>query len=300
MRARFDLLLKRAEEAFSAGELFDAVDLASQAEALATSCGEVDLADHAFCNRCAFLIELDRGHEQIPKLKQILLRSADPMNRWRAAYYTSVAYDHGEELDKASSYAQRARELAVECAEPASRAASANLVATLALRASQFDGAEAAYREALALYEDLDGYHRIMAAQVEDNLGYVLMCLDRLDDGLGCCERALKALEKLDADHYLHQTLQDLCYGYLLADRLEQAKVCGERALDLAVDADDGLVVKNTLFLLSEIAVRRGDTFGARRYLHELTAYYPEAEVSEEIIDVFLATDLTTVVNLRG
>ena len=46
--------------------------------------------------------------------------------------------------------------------------------------------------------------------------------------------------------------------------------------------------------------MRRGDTFGARRYLHELTAYYPEAGVSEEIIDVFLATDLTTVVNLRG
>ena len=46
--------------------------------------------------------------------------------------------------------------------------------------------------------------------------------------------------------------------------------------------------------------VRRGDTFGARRYLHELTAYYPEAGISEEIIDVFLATDLTTVVNLRG
>jgi tetratricopeptide (TPR) repeat protein len=300
MKPRFDLLLQRAEDAFSSGELHEAVELAIQAEDLATSHGEVDLADHAFCNRCAFLIELDRGHEQIPKLKQILLRSSDAANRWRAAYYTSVAYDHSDELDKATSYAARARELAVESTEPASRAASANLLATLALRSSEFDGAEAAYREALVLYGDLGGYHRIMAAQVQDNLGYVLMCLDRLGDGLVFCEKALDALEDLGAEHYLHQTLQDLCYGYLLADRLEKANVCGERALDLAVDADDALVVKNSLFLLSEIAVRRGDTFGARRYLHELTAYYPEAEVSEEIIDVFLATDLTTVVNLRG
>ena len=43
-----------------------------------------------------------------------------------------------------------------------------------------------------------------------------------------------------------------------------------------------------------------GDTFRARRYLRELAAYYPEVGVSEEIIDVFLATDLTSVVNLRG
>ena len=49
-----------------------------------------------------------------------------------------------------------------------------------------------------------------------------------------------------------------------------------------------------------EVAVRRGDSFGARRYLRELTTHYPEVGVSEEIIDVFLATDLTTVVNLRG
>ena len=46
--------------------------------------------------------------------------------------------------------------------------------------------------------------------------------------------------------------------------------------------------------------MRRGDTFKARRYLRELTAYYPGVGISEEIIDVFLATDLTSVVNLRG
>ena len=54
------------------------------------------------------------------------------------------------------------------------------------------------------------------------------------------------------------------------------------------------------LFLLSETAVRRGDTFRARRYLRELAEHYPDVGVSEEIIDVFLVTDLTAVVNLRG
>ena len=88
--------------------------------------------------------------------------------------------------------------------------------------------------------------------------------------------------------------------GYVLADELDTAFRCGERALELAIELNDQQIAKNCLFLLSEIAVRRGDTCGARRYLHELTAYSPEAGISEEIIDVFLATDLTTVVNLRG
>mgnify|MGYP000491220578 CR=1 FL=1 len=73
-----------------------------------------------------------------------------------------------------------------------------------------------------------------------------------------------------------------------------------ERALDLAIEFEDDQVAKNCLFLLSETAVRHGDTFRARRYLRELTAYYPEVGISEEIIDVFLSTDLTSVVNLRG
>ena len=89
-------------------------------------------------------------------------------------------------------------------------------------------------------------------------------------------------------------------YGYLLDDRLEAAQACGEQALDLAVEHSDQLVVKNCLFLLSEIAVRRGDTFRARRFLRELAAYYPEIGVSDELVDVFLQTDLTSVVNLRG
>jgi hypothetical protein len=127
-----------------------------------------------------------------------------------------------------------------------------------------------------------------------------MMCTDRLDEGIRCCEAARAVLEETGVEHYLYEVLQDLCYGYVLADELDQAFSSGERALELAIEHNDQQIAKNCLFLLSEIAVRRGDTFGARRYLHELTAYYPEAGISEEIIDVFLATDLTTVVNLRG
>jgi len=300
MRERYDQLLREAQSAVATGDLTRAVGLFEQAEALATESGHEDLADRALCSRCGVLIELDRASELIPKLKQVLLRSANTRNRFLAAYYAGMAYDLDDEADKAASYAERALALAAELGEPELTASAANLAGNLALRSSRFDEAQAAYSRAIACHRGLDGFYRIMEAQENDNMGYVLMCTGRVREGLALCEEARTCLEELEADGYLHQTLQDLCYGYLLDDQPGRAEECGEKALDLALDADDGLVVKNCLFLLSEIAVRRGDTFRARRYLRDLAAHYPEVALSEEIIDVFLMTDLTTVVNLRG
>jgi tetratricopeptide (TPR) repeat protein len=297
---RYDELLMLGEQAVGASDFEGAAGHFADAESVAREMGEVDLADRAFCNRCSVLVELDRGADQIPKLKEILLRSSDTRNRFLAAYCTGVAYFVAEDLKRAASYARRSTGLARELEDQSLEQRSFNLVGTLAARDSRFDEAEEAFSICLEAHRGADGYQRVMAAQVEDNLGYVMMCTDRLDEGIRRCEAARTVLEEMNANHYLYEVLQDLCYGYVLVDELEQAFGCGERALELAIEHNDQQIAKNCLFLLSEIAVRRGDTFGARRYLHELTAYYPEAGISEEIIDVFLATDLTTVVNLRG
>jgi tetratricopeptide (TPR) repeat protein len=300
MRASYDELLRRAERAVGTDDFERATALFAEAESVAREMGEVDLADRAFCNRCSILVELDRGADQIPKLKEILLRSSDTRNRFLAAYCTGVAYFISDDFERADGYARRATMLARELDDETFEGRSLNLVGTLAARDSRFDEAEEAFSRCLEAHRDDGGYQRVMAAQVEDNLGYVMMCTDRLDDGIRRCENARRVLEEMGAEHYLYEVLQDLCYGYVLSDDLESAFRCGSAALELAIEHNDQQIAKNCLFLLSEIAVRRGDTFGARRYLHELTAYYPEAGISEEIIDVFLATDLTTVVNLRG
>jgi tetratricopeptide (TPR) repeat protein len=300
MRARYDDFLKRGEQAVATADFELAALLFAKAESVAREIGEVDLADRAFCNHCSILVELDRGADQIPKLKEILLRSSNTRNRFLAAYCTGVAYFISDDLDRADSYARRATALARELDDTSLEGRSLNLVGTLAARDSRFDEAEEAFSRCLEAHRNGGGYQQVMAAQVEDNLGYVMMCTDRLDEGIRRCEEARGTLEELGAEHYLYEVLQDLCYGYVLADDLERAFRCGSQAPALAADHNDPQIAKNCLFLLSEIAVRRGDTFGARRSLHELTAYYPEAGISEEIIDVFLATDLTTVVNLRG
>jgi tetratricopeptide (TPR) repeat protein len=300
MKERFDELMLLGEKALGADDFERAAEIFADAESVARAMGEADLADRAFCNHCSILVELDRGADQIPRLKEILLSSGDTRNRFLAAYCTGVAYYISDDLERAASYARRATGLARELGDQTLEGRSFNLVGTLATRDSRFDEAEEAFKLCLEAHRGVDGYQRVMAAQVEDNLGYVMMCTDRLDEGIRRCEAARTVLEGMGADHYLYEVLQDLCYGYVLSDDLERGFRCGSRALELAIEHNDQQIAKNCLFLLSEIAVRRGDTFGARRYLHELTAYYPEAGVSEEIIDVFLATDLTTVVNLRG
>jgi len=300
MKERCEDLLLRAQGALETGDLEGAHRLATAAEALAADHGDQDLADRAFCNAVAFAIELDQATEQLPRLKRILLGSSNPRNRFLAAYYTAVAYDLSDELAKASSYAHRATDLATEIDEPELQARSANLAGNLALRESDFADAETCYARAMSVHRGMVGYHRLMEAQEIDNMGYVLMCTERVNEGITLCEKARGILEAMEDRQYLHQVQQDLCYGYLLIDNLDRAQLNGEGALDLAVEVPDPLVVKNCLFLLSEVAVRRGDTFRARRYLRELTTHYPEVGISEEIIDVFLVTDLTTVVNLRG
>jgi len=300
MNTPFDELMRAAEAAFTRDDIEGAAKLYADASESARREGDQDGADRAFCNHCSMLAELDRGDDQIPKLKEILLRSQNTRIRYLAAYCTAVVYDLKDDHEKSRSYAHRAVELSSTIGDADLISRSANLAGTLAIRESRFDEADACYQQALDAQESLDGYHLTIRAQYKDNLGYVMMCTERLDDGINLCEEARGELERLGADHYLYETLQDLCYGHLMADNLDRARECGEKALDLAVEFEDDQVAKNCLFLLSETAVRHGDTFRARRYLRELTAYYPEVGVSEEIIDVFLATDLTSVVNLRG
>ncbi len=292
--------MQSAEAAFTRDDFEGSAALYAEAVERRTRIGDQDSADRAFCNHCSVLVELDRGADQIPKLKEILLRSSNTRNRFHAAYCTAVAYDISGESDKAQGYADRAVVFADELGDAVSASRSLNLVGNLSIRSSKFPEAEIAFARSLEAHRNLDGHHRMTEAQVRDNLGYVMMCTDRLNEGIDLCEEARSDLEQIGADHYLYETLQDLCYGHLLADNLDRAHECGEKALDLAIDFEDDQVAKNCLFLLSETAVRRGDTFRARRYLRELTAYYPEVGISEEIIDVFLATDLTSVVNLRG
>ncbi|RLE22652.1 MAG: hypothetical protein DRJ65_13435 [Acidobacteria bacterium] len=301
MVERYDRLLGEAQEAFASGDLQAALRHFEAAQALASNDGDVDRADRAACNACFVRIELGQAEEQIPLLRRLFMGTLHPRNRCTAAYNMAAAYLNLEDFDSAMEWADRSGELAENVDEPSLAAGVHNQQASLALRFSRFEEAESGFNLALNAMESLGETFQIAGrATVLGNLGYALMCTDRLEEGLGLCEQARATLDELSADHLIYENLQDLCYGYILNDQLEQAHAAGERALILAEHYDDNQVMKNCLFLLAEVAVRRGDAFRGRRYLRELAEFYPEIGMNEEIIDVFLTTDLTNVVNLRG
>jgi tetratricopeptide (TPR) repeat protein len=294
-------LLDEAQEHFARGDLDGALQRFDAAEALARESGAGDLADRALCNASFVRIEMGEAEREIPRLRRLFMSTRHGRNRCTAAYNIAAGYINLGALDKAYEWAARSSELAESVDDPAVQAGSSNQAASLALRMSHYDEAEEGFRRTLRALENRpEAYQRASHAAVLGNLGYVMMCTDRLAQGIDMCEQARASLTAAEADHLVYENLQDLCYGYLLDDRLEQAQSCGEAALELAERYEDPQVMKNCLFLLAEIAVRRGDTFRARRFLRELTHFYPEIEMDEEIIEVFLSTDLTNVVNLRG
>ncbi|MCK5378793.1 MAG: hypothetical protein KAJ78_05280 [Acidobacteria bacterium] len=301
MVERYDRLLREAQGAFAAGDLQSALRHFEAAQVLASGDGDGDRADRAACNACFVLIELGQAEEQIPRLRRLFMGTLHPRNRCTAAYNIAAAYLNLEDFDNAMEWADRSSELARDIDEPSLTAGVHNQQASLALRFSRFEEAEKGFHLALDAMESLgETLQAANRATVLGNLGYALMCTERLEEGLNLCEQARAALDELSADNLIYENLQDLCYGYILDDQLERAHAAGERALGLAEHYDDNQVMKNCLFLLAEVAVRRGDAFRGRRYLRELAEFYPEIEMNEEIIDVFLTTDLTNVVNLRG
>lgn len=297
---RFAELRAEARDADLAGHPERAIAIWDSAIDECESADRADLRDLAVCLRCAPLLKLDRLSGEITELKRILLRAGRNDARSIAAYYIAVAYDLDDDLTRALEFARRANELAGTVDDPAHRAAAANLAGNLALLRGELKEAECAYGSALEAYGGVPGYGRLMSAQVLDNLGYVMLCTDRVDEGVDTIERATRTLESVEAHDYVHQALQDLCYGYILQNRLDDAKRVGAHGLELARAYDEPLVVKNLLFLLGEACVRIGDRFQARRYLSELARYYPDLANSDEMVDVLLGMDLTAVVNLRG
>lgn len=297
----FDHLMEMAQEHFAAGDLQAARSAFEKAENYARRAGLRDEADRALCNACFVHIEMGSAEEAVPTLRSLFMATLHPRNRCVAAYNLAAAFINTGNIDKAREWASRSRELVSEIDDPVLCAGANNQAGSLALKTSDFDEAREAFQNALEALEEIPG-DAAMAGRptILDNLGYCLICEAELEEGLALCEKARKELEKKKARHLLYETLQDLCYGYLLADDLERARSCGEEAIAIAEEYEDLQVMKNCLFLLAETSVRAGDSFRARRYLRELAEFYPEIDMNEEMIDVFLMTDLTQVVNLRG
>ncbi len=290
---------ERALSHLSKGEYVPA--LAAYDEALASARAAEDPAflDWIFACRAFAAVEVGTADADLVELKEILLRRTDPPTALRASYALSTAYHLRRDLKKALFYSRLARAHARATGEPAAISHSLNQVGLLLAASSEFDEAASAFEEALQTTPEGTGDVAASRAKWKDNLGYCRISLGRHEEGVALVHEAVEELRKAGAEDFLLYPLMDLCLGYLLEDRYEEARFFGEAALERLEKSGplaDVAAEKNLLYLLGEACHLGGDEEAAETCFGRLARHYPDFKNLRAYLEVF---DLRNVINLR-
>ncbi len=294
----FEELRVRGAQAIEAGRLEEAEQLFEQALSWARQNGDANLVDLALCNRAAAAIDLGRGERELPRLREILMRNADPVNCRIAAYNIARHYDLNKQFKKALFYAQIARDRSEHLGRQEWLASSHNQIGNLLLAESFFDKACWEFEQALTFAADDAGDAEVRGAMIKDNLGYSYIVLGRLKDGFRLLFESYRSLRRIGAIRYAVEPRVSLCFAYLEAGRPGRALLCGRSALVLAEAEGAVYAMKNLLYLLGEAANLSGDLDLARHYFSRLQReFYPDAGY---LPDFLLAIDVRKLINLKA
>src|SRR5882724_13631494 len=153
----FEDLRSRGEEAIRKGKLVEAGDLYESALIWAQENGEPWQIDLGLCNRAAVTIELGRGEGELPRLREILVRNADPQNCRLAAYNISRYYELTKNYKKSLFYARIELERAETLGRRDWMASTHNHIGNVLLAECFIDQACQSYETALSLMPDGQG-----------------------------------------------------------------------------------------------------------------------------------------------
>jgi len=291
----FEDLRSYGEEAIRTGQLAAAEDLYDRALRWALENGEPWQIDLGLCNRAAAAIELGHGEGELPRLREILLRNANPQNCRLAAYNISRYYELTKNYKKSLFYAR----IALERGETVGRrdwmASTHNHIGNVLLAESFIAEASQSYELALSLMPDGQAVWR---SNILGNLGYCRILQHRHSEGYTLLYESLRTLRRFRAERYMVSTLIDLCFAHLETSRLHYAERWGALALELAERTQQRDSVKNALYLLGETAHLSGDDEVARSYFTRLQHdFFPD----EVYLPGFLMTvDIRKLINLHA
>lgn len=294
-RSVFEELRGQGAQAVEAGHLQAAESLFEQALAWAREHGDAPQIDLAVCNRAAASIELGHGAAELPRLREILVRNADPVSCRIAAYNIARYYELAKSFKKALFYAQIARDRSESLGRRDWLASSHNLIGNTLLAESFVEKACAEYERALALMPEAPSAAR---ARILDNLGYCRILQRRHAEGYALLYESLRLLRRFNAQRYEISTRLDLCFAHLETGRYGYARHQGIKALSLAETMGEPDSVKNALYLLGEVESLCGSVDTARAYFSRLQQdFYPEAAYLPGFL---LAVDVRQLVNLHA
>jgi tetratricopeptide (TPR) repeat protein len=295
---RFEALLEQGRVHLDAERYDDALRCYERAEEAARLQGERWAQDRAFVSRWAVLIATERGlaPEPFQRLREILMSGDDPVNCRLAAYNIARAYEFAKEHRKGLFYARIAldRSLILEASDWI--ASSHNQIGNFLLAESHFEQGLEEYQRALALLP-VDQMS-VRRAAIFDNLGYALVVVGRVKEGVELLYRSLREFRSMGSRRETILPHLSLCYALLELGRFRHALKHGAVALALAEEAEEPDSIKHALFLLGEAAQQAGDPAEARSIFVRLQErYFPGASY---LPDVLLTVDVRKLINLKA
>jgi len=291
----FEELRNLGEQAVQAGRLEEAETLFEQALEQAREHGEPWQIDLGVCNLAAARIWLGRGESELSRLREILLRNANPHNCRLAAYNIARHYELTKNFKKSLFYAR----IALERSEALERrdwmASAQNTIGNVLLAESFVDEACQRYETALALMpED----HSIWRAGILDNLGYCRILQRRYPEGYKLLYGSLRILRRYGSERYLVPPLLDLSFAHIETGRYERAQRHAETALRIAARTRQQDAVKNALYLLGEAANLSGDNEMASEHFSRLQQeFFPDASYLPSFL---MTVDIRKMINLHA
>lgn len=309
LKAAAEAARREALALLEKGEFSPALAAYDRALEAANASHDPAFVDWMFVCRAAAAAELGPADKELVELKCVLLRARDPGTSFRAAYTAARIYEIRRNYARAASYNARARSLVARLSDPLLTGAAENQAGSILAADSRFAEAAASYRRCL----DLSDVSRATGGRTpapfapawraicQDNLGYSLIALDQVSEGLALVHESFDTLEALGARAYSIVPLGDLCFGYLKSDRYAEARYFGEAALERLAEpeaaGETASSEKNILYLLGETCHLAGDGGAARGYFDRLASLYPEFRNLRAYLEVF---DFRNVINLRS
>ncbi|HVR37991.1 MAG TPA: hypothetical protein VMU84_02780 [Thermoanaerobaculia bacterium] len=261
------------------GRVDDALVAYDEALALAESDDQRELVT---IGKAEALIAAEREEAEVRELPAIVLRRRSPRHVYLAAYALMRRFSD-KDRKRALFYGDVAAEAAAAMGDDEARAKVLNGSGILQMIESQFGDAIRSFEQAIELAKRVPAFIA--------NLGGAKIHFGDLENGLALLNDALPQIEDLSARSDFEL---DLCYGYLQLERLDEARAAGERGFALA---DNDRLIRNSHYLLGEIAVRTERFDDAEAHFAALESYYPEFPNLRHLL---LNVDLCPILNLKA
>jgi tetratricopeptide (TPR) repeat protein len=282
-------LRQQALACIRANEIESALPLLDRALALTE---DEELRELITINKAGALIALEQNGPEVQKLPQIIMRRRNLRHLYLAAYNLQGKYEIERDFKRALLYAKIALDAAAEAGEIGWRTQVLIALGNLNVFDSRIPEAIARYEEVLGLLEPLPE-HAFRRGAALQNLGYCRLLENEIESGIASIHEAIILLTEAGASGYLAESYIDLCYGYLEAGDLDQARSFGQRGLE---EAKDVRQIRNAHYLLGEVEYKSGNSSAADEHFEHLAKFYPDFP---HLKDLLLAIDLRGMVNLK-